>query len=304
MSNKIVSITEVGYTEEDVYDIEVEDNHNYTVGDGQSLVHNCHTAAADKYVQITSKLNTNYLIGFSGTPQRKDQREVLVENIIGPILHTMEADRVTPRIKLTRTGYTAKESKFRLPWPSIVSRMENDPGRIKAIAKQVIRDVNDGHMVLIPVAQVKPISKIVKAINDLAGKKLAYGFTGSLKKADRERYIQAARDYKIKVLVGTQKILSVGINIPRASCLYEGVLSSNMPNAEQRIARVLTPMEGKPEPVVRYLLDDSSVRKACMRAEYYQVMLPIFKPVMSDQVKELLGEYLRSRSNVEQKFDL
>ncbi len=270
------------------------------------LIDEVHSAAADKYAGITAKLNAKYMIGFSGTPDRKDNKYVLVDNIVGPILHEMKTERQRPRIKLTRTAYQPPGSKRRgpTPWAYIVSNMENDKKRIDVIARQAIADVKDGHMVLIPVAQVKPIKKIVDRINELAGRTLAYAFTGSLKKADRDSYIQRARDYKIKILVGTQKILSVGINIPRASCLYEVVLSSNMPNAQQRMARVLTPMPDKPESLIRYFLDDFPVRKSCMRAEYYQVMEPIFKPLISPRDKEMLLEYFRSKSATHDKFDL
>lgn len=267
------------------------------------LVDEVHTSAADKYAQIMAKLNGRYVIGFSGTPDRKDTKEVLVENIIGPIIHEMKTERMQPHIRLTRTGYS-KTTKGQVPWAYLVRGMENDKKRIDCIAKQAIRDIAEGHMVLIPTAQVKPIKKIVQRINELAGKTLAYEFTGGLKKPLRDQYIQDARDYKIKCLVGTQKILSVGINIPRASCLYETVLSSNLPNAQQRMARVLTPMQGKPTPIIRFFLDDFGVRKNCMRNEYYRVLVPIFKPVISPKDKEMLESYFRSKESNAQRFDL
>lgn len=268
------------------------------------LIDEVHTAAADKYASIAAKINARYMVGFSGTPDRKDNKYVLVDNIVGPVFHTMNTARMQPTIRLTRTPFKLKYvPKGMAAWPRIVSQMENDKNRIDVIAKQCIRDVNNSHLVLIPVAQVKPITKIVNRINELAGKTIAYAFTGQLKKAQRDEYIQRARDYKIKVLVGTQKILSVGINIPRASCLYEVVLSSNMPSAQQRMARVLTPMPNKPAPVVRYFLDDFTIRKNCMRNEFYNVMKPIFKPVMSEQVKEMLEEYFRNKERVGD-FDL
>lgn len=269
------------------------------------LVDEVHTAAADKYAKIMSQLNSEWMIGFSGTPQRKDEKEVLVENIIGPIIYEMKTERVRPTVKLTRTGYS-KTVKGQSMWARLVSALENDKKRIDVIAKQALRDVKDGHMILLPVAQVKPIRKIVDRINHLAGRKLAYSFTGSLPKAKRDLYIQKAREYKLKILVGTQKILSVGINIPRASMLYECVMSSNLPNAEQRMARVCTPHDDKPAPVIRYFLDDFGVRRNCMRNEYYRVLVPIFKPIISPKDKELIEMYFKSKdfNAGGKKFDL
>lgn len=267
------------------------------------LLDEVQTAAADKYTHILSKLNGRVVIGFSGTPERKDEKDVLTKNVLGPIIHEMKTERERPIVKLTRTGYS-KKTKGQVPWAYLVRGMENDKKRILCIAKQAIKDVADGHMILIPVAQVKPIKLIVDKINELAGKTIAYPFTGSLKKDKRDLYIEQARQYKIKVLVGTQKIMSVGINIPRASCLFETVLSSNLPNAQQRMARVLTPMEGKPQPVIRYFLDDFGVRKNCMRNEYFRVLVPIFKPIISANDKEMLETYFKSKEAGGAKFEL
>jgi superfamily II DNA or RNA helicase len=269
---------------------------------GVVLVDEVHTSAADKYAQIVAKINARYFIGFSGTPTRKDTKEVLMENIIGEVFYSMETKRQKPRVRLTRTGFSRSSGRGVTPWVRLVSQLENDKKRIKVIAQQAIKDVANGHMVLIPVAQVKPIKKIVDMINKLSGKTLAYAFTGSLKKELRDSYIQKARDYKIKILVGTQKILSVGINIPRASCLYETVMSSNLQNAEQRMARVLTPMDGKPQAVIRYFLDECSVRKNCMRNEYFRVLMPVFKPEISPKDKELLELYFKTKPNAKFEF--
>jgi superfamily II DNA or RNA helicase len=181
--------------------------------------------------------------------------------------------------------------------------MENDPKRLKVIATQAAQDIEAGHMVLIPMAQVKPISKLVNLINIAAGRQVAYPFTGKEDKATRDSTIQRARDYKIKCLVGTTKILSVGINIPRASMLYETVLSSNLPNAEQRFARVLTPMEGKPAPVIRFFLDNFKIRKNCMRNEFWNCLVPKYKPIISDKDMMMFKDYLKQDTQFE-KIDL
>ena len=255
-----------------------------------------HTSAADKYIRIISRINFDYGLGLSGTPSRKDSKYVLVENVLGPIVHEVVVKGERPEIRLTRTKYQ-KDYKGSVPWPRMVSSLENDKSRLKTIAQTAIKDVAAGHMLLIPMAGVKPIAKLVALINKLAGKELAFPFVGGLKKKDRDAYIQKAREYKIKILVGTAKILSVGINIPRASMLYELILSSNKENAEQRMRRVLTPMEGKPRPCIRYFLDDMNVRRNCMRTEYFQVMLPKMKPIISEKNEHELKSYFNKRTS-------
>lgn len=253
-----------------------------------------HTSAADKYIKIVSKLNADYCIGLSGTPSRKDGKFTLVDNIVGPLAHEVRVDSMRPRIQLVKTQYQ-KEYKGNVPWVRMVSSIENDDKRLKLIADWVIKDVANGHMVLIPMAQVKPIAKLVDIINKKAGYKLAFPFTGSLKKEVRDETIQKAREYKIKVLVGTAKILSTGINIPRASCIFEQVLSSNLENCQQRVARVLTLMEDKPQPVIRIFLDAMNVRKNCLANEYHRVIKPKFKPVISEKDEIALNGYFKAK---------
>ena len=53
-----------------VYNIEVEDNHNYFV-EGV-LVHNCHHAAAKSYKEVIGHFKPRMLLGFTATPNRAD----------------------------------------------------------------------------------------------------------------------------------------------------------------------------------------------------------------------------------------
>ena len=186
----------------------------------------------------------------------------------------------------------------------MVSSLEKDPKRLKLIAEWAIRDAKAGHMVLIPMAQITPIKALVLAINKIAGKKLAYPFYGGLKKTDRDLYIQKAREYKIKILVGNAKLLSTGINIPRASCLYDVTMSSNEGNCIQRVSRILTPWDGKTSPIVRYFLDEMQVRKRCLANEIYRVLIPKFRPVIADKDMEALKSYLKSKPTTAQHFEL
>ena len=56
----------------------------------------------------------------------------------------------------------------------------------------------------------------------------------------------------------------------------------------------------------RYFLDDFGVRRNCMRNEYYRVLVPIFKPIISPKDKELIEMYFKSKdfNAGGKKFDL
>lgn len=254
-------------------------------------------SAAQKYASAVAKLNTRYRIGLDGTPNRKDGRYVVTEALFGPIMYEAKVDRLRPRVSLVRTEFRRPKSKGRPLWTTMVKTLETDPARLKLIAKWAIKDAKDGHMVLIPLSQVIPIKALTMAINKMSGKRMAHAFWGGLKKDVRKQLIQDARNYKARILVGNSKLVSVGINIPRASMIYEVAMSSNIENCEQRIARVLTPWDDKPPPGVRIFLDEYEVRKSCLRNEWFKCIKPKFKPVISAVDEKIMKSYLSGKKD-------
>lgn len=260
-----------------------------------------HGAAAPGYAKVVSQFNCEFKIGLSGTPTRKDMRHAIMHKLIGPIVYTAKMERLKPTVRLTRTAFKEKGSPKM--WATLVSHLENDKARLKLIAEYAIKDAKSGHMVLIPLTRVQAIKDLTALINKLANKKnYARAFYGGVKKADKDDIITSARQYKLKIIVGNIKLLSTGINIPRASCLYEASLSSNLENCEQRISRILTPWDDKPPPIIRIFLDDYSVRKACLSNEWWQCIWPQFKPIISNPDYQTLKTYLTRKKRPE--FDL
>ena len=257
------------------------------------VIDEVHTSSANKYIQEVSLFNCNYKIGLTGTPDRKDGRYPLTAAVVGPVVHEVQIERLRPEIKLVRTGFN-NGSKSTV-WAYIVKRLESDKTRLKLIADWAIRDVEAGHIIAIPFAQTKPIFELVKLINEKAGKEIAKSFVGTMKKADRDQLIQDVRKRKVKVLVGTAKLLSVGINIPVLSCLYEQLLSQNLPNCQQRLSRILTPCEGKPQPIIRYFLDDVQVRRSCLAPEFWNVAIKEIKAVISEKDMQAMKTYLSQK---------
>ncbi len=259
---------------------------------GVLIVDEVQTTGAEKYSSILSNFNTEYRLGLSGTPTRKDTRDKLIYKIIGPVIHEVKVKRLKAEVRLVRTDYSYKGKGSH--WSYMVNNLEYNPKRLKLIAQTAIKDIKDGHMVLIPMQRVRASKALAMAINQMSGKKWAVPFIGGGNKKVRKEIIEKARRYKIKCIVGTTKLISVGVNIPRASAIYEAVLSSNKENCEQRVSRILTPYEDKPRPLIRYFLDDMQARKSCLRNEFWQCVWPTFKPVFHNDDFKVFQNYLKT----------
>ncbi len=265
------------------------------------LVDEVHKGNAKAFAKVISQFVCKYKIGLTGTPKRKDERHVIVKKLMGPILHETTTERLVPRVVLTKSPI-ASAKDYRI-WAYMVRYLETHPQRMRLIAEKALHDVANDHLVLIPLSRVASIKALTMAINRLAGKDVAEAFYGGIPKDSRDKVIENARRYKTKVVVGNIKMLSTGINIPRASCLYQCTPTSNMPNAEQRFSRILTPWEGKPQPLIRVFADDMKVVQSCFRAEFWGALNKLFKPVMTEETREKLYAWMngskKSRNHIE-----
>jgi len=259
-----------------------------------------HRAGAKCHSQVLGNLNAKYKIGLTATVKRKDFKHLIVEKIIGPILCETRTERLVPRLKFVDTK--VKPYHNYKTWAGIVRFLETHPKRLSLLADWAVKDAQNGHMVLIPLARIISIKALTQAINIKAGKEIATAFHGGLTKDARKDVIRKAREYKIKVIVGQVSLLTEGINIPRASCIYQCSPSSNPPKAEQRFSRILTPMEDKPEPVIRVFGDDMNVVRSCFRNEYWRVLNKLFKPTMVEQTREKLMNWMNQKKESYDSF--
>ena len=149
---------------------------------------------------------------------------------------------------------------------------------------------------------IAPIEKMIKLINSRCDEAWAQPYHGRLSKARREQTLIDAKNYKFRIMVGNIVLLSTGINVPRASCLIDGVTpTSNLPKAKQRFSRILTKVPGKPTPLIIYLLDDGAP-VGMRRNEYFNCLTKQFKPTITQENKAIFAKYFQQAAK--KRFNL
>ena len=99
----------------DVYDIEVENNHNFVViteNDSGVVVHNCHHTASKIYSNSLYKTGAQYTIGLSATPFRKDGLSKVMNWYIGNPMFSMKA-KVNKQVIAKIFYYKSNDPLFR-----------------------------------------------------------------------------------------------------------------------------------------------------------------------------------------------
>ena len=97
------------YKQNYVFDLHVQDNHNYivTLDNTQQngfVVHNCHNLPSKIFSQVLSKLCSKYTIGLSATPTRSDGCEYVFKYHLGEIVYqsTDQREGLPPIIRLLK----------------------------------------------------------------------------------------------------------------------------------------------------------------------------------------------------------
>lgn len=262
------------------------------------VIDEVHYAPALETSRILAHFNATYRFGLSGTVERKNTVEInIAHDLVGPIIYSAQVERLRPKVSLLFTDVKIDvNGRSSTAFSGFVTRIEKHSKRVKLVAAKVVEMVKRGHMVMVPVTRIKSVALYVNAINELMDERIAYPFFGGLRKDVRENTIAMARSYEAKVLVGNIRLLSTGINIPRASCIIDRVTpTSNIPSCDQRVSRILTPMNGKPNPELVMLLDESDAMRACLRNEWWNCIKPRHNPILSSQDYRNLVRWLAKK---------
>lgn len=230
------------------------------------VIDEVHRAAAKTFLQVVANLNTKHKLGLTGTFGRKDGLDELTAYVLGAPIHSVQIDTLVPTCIFHETGLHS--SKDYSMWTYYLRWLERSSERKDMIIKQVIKDLKDGHSIVIPCYHTSLIHELVRRINWEWGSKIAAAVVGGSSKSDRaerDAILEKAKEGKIRCVVGTRKIVSTGINVPRWSHLYWIDPLSNPPNWIQEYSRILTPLPGK-KPVIRFFLDDSGQTIGCLRS--------------------------------------
>jgi len=244
--------------------------------------------------RVTAQFNFNILLGLSGTPARKRTEEwQLADDLVGPILVETQVPRLQPTVEvLETTKQEFKASAGQAGLTYLQSRLENNKARRSVIIRDIIKRAKAGHLVLVPLTRVNSILSWTREINEqMETPGYALPFYGGLKKDMRMKIVEKARKFQCRVVIGNIALLSTGLNIPRASCLYEVGVNNNIPKAGQRFARILTPMDDKPTPVVVFTLDNCDIMRRCRQNEFWNCLIKDFNPRILPETKRALLSY-------------
>lgn len=271
-------------------------NKNY----GTVFIDEVHSSGALRYSEVLNELHAKIRIGATGTVERKDCKHVVVKQIVGDVTALIEVPQLKANVYVHPMEFVKSKAAYKgkAGFSYCVNFLTKHKKRNDLIIEWIMKDLEKGHSIVIPVYRKEHVWELVKRINDEYGKPIADGFVGGAAtksaKEQRASVLEKAKSGKIRVVVGIRSLMQRGLNVPRWSMLYNVMPINNEPNWKQESSRILTPFEDKRQPAIRMFVDPNiGLSLGCFVGTYKQTVKFGHKPteVARDRAIELMDRH-------------
>lgn len=209
------------------------------------------SSASEEYAKVSTLFSVKNIIGLSATPYKFAEQDILMKNVIGPLLYDGSYYEYMPDIKIIY--YKSHLDKYRF----ILSKINDFIGRkafynkiicesqyyLKLFTKCIREDLKTEHKTIV----ICQTEKQIKAISDQLTKdniphREYYGKEREFEKTDN-------------VLLVTYSFAGTGFDFKELSSLIYACPLSGKVSLIQTAGRILRACEGKKQPIIRYLVD-------------------------------------------------
>ena len=265
---KVISIKKIEY-DDDVYNLHIEDNHNYFANDIN--VSNCHSFQATALTKIMEKCkNIEWKIGTTGTLSNADAKvnALILEGLFGEVLPVsttrtlIDEDHLADfRVEALLLKYSKEEAKEvrKMNYYNEMTHINTSEKRNKFIANLAISQKNNTLVLFSWVEKHgKPLFELIK---EKAGStKNVYFISGEVKGEERERIRKIVNASEDNIIVASFQTFSTGIDLPNLhSVIFASSYKSTIKNL-QSIGRVLRKHKGKEWATLYDIVDDCSTK--------------------------------------------
>jgi len=227
-----------------VYDIEVDDNHNFVIGSYKKyidgiVVSNCHHLSAEVFSRCLPKITTRYMCGLSATLNRKDGLRRVFEWFVGKPVYSLKnkGDELNVIVKRfydphPEYGRELKMWNKKLNVAKMINKICEFPPRNYMIINtlfQLLEDEPDRQVIILSERRTHlNIFEDLLKIHNISENDIGY-YVGGMKQTDLD--ISSTK----KFILATNQQASEGMDIPTLNTL---ILSSPVSSIEQAIGRI------------------------------------------------------------------
>ena len=210
----------------------------------------CHRAPARTFTEAVTAFNSQYMLGLSATPWRRDGLTKLIYWHLGDKVYEVEREGLIENGHILAAEVIVRKTNFE-PYsdPSeeysrMLSELTQDSERNALIAADVAKEAGNGGGVCLVLSDRKAHCQVLAEMLTKYGIQ-AVVLTGDLKNREREQVVNDLNSGQVKVLVATGQLIGEGFDCPELSTLFLATPIRFSGRVLQYLGRVLRPAPGK-----------------------------------------------------------
>jgi len=208
---------------------------------GHVIIDECHRIPSRVFSKALMKINSNYMLGLSATPNRKDGLTKVLKYYIGDIIYSVKSneknvvkvDRYI--LKSTDENYNQEVLNFKgkAQMPTMLNNIANYYKRTKLIMERVIYEIklNEKRQFLILSDRKQHLEDMYKLAQESGITSIGY-YVGGMKKE------KLKENESCKILFGTYPMANEGLDIPSLNALVLSTPKSDIIQSVGRISRM------------------------------------------------------------------
>lgn len=282
-----------------LYDLQIENNHNYVVVGQEHLnnpnattqgiiAHNCHHCPSESYWQVAQDCkNAYYRYGYTATNWREDNMDIMLDGFAAKKFVDINASKlieegwlVPPTIYLYDFQHERKNRKG-VRYPTIYNEeVTNNLKRNQLVVDLAMKAVEAGKSTLILINYIEHGENLLTLL------KAVYPdiefIHGSTEAGKRQKVLLEFKEGTRKLLLASN-ILGEGVDIPKLEVLITARAEASTIAAYQALGRTLRPSESKTKAIIvdvfdsncKYLESHASARLKIYASEPRYKIVPV-----------------------------
>lgn len=240
---------------------------------GYVLVDEAHLANADLYSMYLNRMWAKKRQGCSATPGIKSMMGVVVENVLGPIIHDIPISAVGRppiEVRFIHSGISAQRKS--LDWIAMMNLLSDAESRNDLIATRMAEQSQAGHTIIGVTDRKRHCQILQKKLQKLGVNTVI--FTGDTQnRKHRTKTLNSIRSRTATVMIAMRS-MTTGLDVPRADYFHNLLPSANAVGKgedsgeggyEQQCSRVLTPFPGKEVAYIDDYIDSIDIAWGCKK---------------------------------------
>jgi len=246
---------------------------------GFLVVDECHRCPSRTFTEAVTGFDSQYMLGLSATPWRRDKLSKLIFWHLGDVHHEVDKKYLLKTGDVLPAEVITRDTDFKpyhdpvTEYSKMLSELTADTQRNMLIAADVAREAATNEGICLVLSDRKAHCENLRALLKFRFKIESEILTGDLNMDQRQQVIEGLNQKKVQVVIATGQLIGEGFDCQNLSTLFLATPIRFSGRVLQYLGRVLRPAPGKKSARVFDYVDihvDTLTKAALARQRIYR----------------------------------